>query len=85
MTATVSLRGFRRYLTPVWLLAILSLALAPVASLSNPNPDTAEIRHGEIEFDTWRWAELSDLPDLIIPWKRPVYEAVVEAFTPFAR
>ncbi|MFS2316662.1 RNA pyrophosphohydrolase [Maricaulis sp. D1M11] len=41
--------------------------------------------HGEIEFDTWRWAELSDLPNLIIPWKRPVYAAVVEAFTPFAR
>lgn len=51
MAATVSLRGLRRVLAPVWLLAILSLALAPVASLSNPNPDTAEIRHGEIEFD----------------------------------
>ncbi|QLP96968.1 MAG: RNA pyrophosphohydrolase [Rhodoblastus sp.] len=34
------------------------------------------------EFDAWRWARLSELPDLIIPFKRPVYERVVEAFAP---
>ncbi len=29
------------------------------------------------EFDAWRWARFSELPDLIVPFKRPVYERVV--------
>jgi putative (di)nucleoside polyphosphate hydrolase len=33
------------------------------------------------EFDAWRWERLDRLPDLIIPFKRPVYERVVDAFT----
>jgi putative (di)nucleoside polyphosphate hydrolase len=32
------------------------------------------------EFDEWRWEEMSRLPELIIPFKRPVYEKVVAAF-----
>ena len=32
------------------------------------------------EFDAWRWARFSELPDLIVPFKRPVYERVVAAF-----
>ena len=32
------------------------------------------------EFDAWRWEEMSRLPDLIIPFKRPVYDKVVAAF-----
>lgn len=34
----------------------------------------------EAEFDAWRWAAFSELPDLIVPFKRPVYAAVVAAF-----
>jgi putative (di)nucleoside polyphosphate hydrolase len=37
------------------------------------------------EFDAWRWAALEDLPALIVPFKRPVYEAVVAAFKNLAR
>lgn len=40
--------------------------------------------HGEQEFDAWRWGPLSDACDLIVPFKRPAYERVVEAFTPLA-
>ena len=36
------------------------------------------------EFDTWRWARMETLPDLIIPFKRQVYERVVGAFARFA-
>ena len=36
-------------------------------------------RH-KAEFDTWRWEKLANLPGLIIPFKRPVYENVVAAF-----
>ncbi len=32
------------------------------------------------EFDAWRWASFAELPDLIVPFKRPVYEGVVAAF-----
>ncbi len=36
------------------------------------------------EFDAWRWEKLGRLPDLIIPFKRRVYEQVVAAFAPIA-
>jgi 8-oxo-dGTP pyrophosphatase MutT (NUDIX family) len=36
------------------------------------------------EFDAWRWEPMAHLPDLIIPFKRPVYEKVVADFAPFA-
>ena len=32
------------------------------------------------EFDEWRWEEFSLTPELIIPFKRSVYEKVVGAF-----
>jgi putative (di)nucleoside polyphosphate hydrolase len=34
------------------------------------------------EFTAWRWVPVADLPNLIIPFKRPVYEQVVNAFQP---
>lgn len=33
------------------------------------------------EFDAWRWAPMESLPDLIVPFKRPVYDGVVAAFS----
>lgn len=32
------------------------------------------------EFDLWRWAEMDELPGLIVDFKRPVYEKVVREF-----
>jgi len=32
------------------------------------------------EFDKWRWADLDELEDLIIPFKRDVYVQVIKAF-----
>ena len=37
------------------------------------------------EFDAWRWERLEALPDLVVPFKRRVYEDVVAAFAPLAR
>jgi putative (di)nucleoside polyphosphate hydrolase len=34
------------------------------------------------EFDAWRWERIENLPGLIIPFKRGVYERVVAAFSP---
>lgn len=39
----------------------------------------------DAEFDAWRWERLERVPELIIPWKRDVYELVAEVFAPFAR
>lgn len=38
----------------------------------------------KIEFDRWRWVPIGELADLIVPFKREVYRAVVTAFTPLA-
>lgn len=35
------------------------------------------------EFRAWKWAEPSDLPDLIVPFKRTLYENVLREFGPF--
>jgi putative (di)nucleoside polyphosphate hydrolase len=37
------------------------------------------------EFAQWRWEPVANLPALIIPFKRPVYERVVREFGKFAR
>ena len=34
----------------------------------------------EAEFDRWAWRPMDDLPDLIVPFKRKVYDEVVAAF-----
>jgi putative (di)nucleoside polyphosphate hydrolase len=32
----------------------------------------------------WRWEPIENLPAMIVPFKRPVYERVVHEFAPFA-
>jgi putative (di)nucleoside polyphosphate hydrolase len=34
----------------------------------------------EPEFRAWRWAEVDDLPRLIVPFKKQLYEDVIAAF-----
>ena len=36
------------------------------------------------EFGAWRWEKLERLPELVVPFKRAVYEKVVEEFQRFA-
>jgi putative (di)nucleoside polyphosphate hydrolase len=36
------------------------------------------------EFEAWRWERMERLPELIVPFKRPVYERVVETFRQLA-
>jgi putative (di)nucleoside polyphosphate hydrolase len=40
--------------------------------------------HHHPEFETWRWAYLAETPDLIVPFKRPTYEQVAQAFSSLA-
>jgi putative (di)nucleoside polyphosphate hydrolase len=39
----------------------------------------------EREFVQWRWAPVGELLDLIVPFKRDVYRAVLKDFAPLAR
>jgi putative (di)nucleoside polyphosphate hydrolase len=34
----------------------------------------------EAEFDAWAWKPIAELPELIVPFKRKVYEEVIGAF-----
>jgi putative (di)nucleoside polyphosphate hydrolase len=38
----------------------------------------------EPEFVEWRWEPLQNLPDLVVPFKRKIYERVVAEFKKFA-
>lgn len=37
------------------------------------------------EFDAWRWEKSERLAELIVPFKRPVYERVIAAFSHLTR
>lgn len=37
------------------------------------------------EFDAWRWETIGRLAEMIVPFKRPVYEQVIAAFGQFAQ
>jgi putative (di)nucleoside polyphosphate hydrolase len=37
------------------------------------------------EFDAWRWESAERVPQLIVPFKRNVYDAVIQEFRPFLR
>lgn len=52
---------------------------------TGPDSEVNLFSHPPVEFDDWRWAELDEAPDLVVPFKRPAYEAVIEVFRPFAR
>ena len=39
----------------------------------------------KVEFDAWRWVPLTEVADLIVPFKRDVYVQVVAAFAAHAR
>jgi putative (di)nucleoside polyphosphate hydrolase len=45
----------------------------------NPPPDG-----NEAEFDAWEWKPMSELPELIVPFKRQAYDQVVAAFSHLA-
>lgn len=37
------------------------------------------------EFCEWRWMDLGQVPDLIVPFKRALYDQIVAEFLPLAR
>ena len=39
----------------------------------------------DAEFEDWRWERFERLPELVVPFKRQVYEVVAESFAPLAK
>ena len=48
--------------------------------------DVVSTREGdcEPEFSEWRWEQLARVPELVVPFRREVYECVAETFAHFA-
>jgi putative (di)nucleoside polyphosphate hydrolase len=44
--------------------------------------DIAGVARAKSEFDAWRWIALDELPSLSVPFKRPMYDGVAQAFAP---
>ena len=44
------------------------------------NDDDIDLDTEKPEFSDWKWAELAELPDNIVPFKRRLYEALVARF-----
>ncbi|MBC8049547.1 MAG: RNA pyrophosphohydrolase, partial [Chitinophagales bacterium] len=44
--------------------------------------DISRINNVSPEFDEWRWADVEELPEIVVPFKRDVYEAVITEFAP---
>lgn len=42
-----------------------------------------DIRTAHPEFRAWRWADAADLPHLIVPFKKKLYEDVIAAFSEY--
>ena len=47
--------------------------------------DDVRIETPEPEFRAWKWAEPSNLPAMIVPFKRALYEAVLDEFADHLR
>ena len=47
---------------------------------SDAEIDIANPAGHDPEFVAWRWAALNELPDLVVPFKRQVYTAIVAEF-----
>jgi len=50
-----------------------------VLRFTGADSDIDLTRH-EPEFAEWRWAKVDDLLDIIVPFKRPIYEEVIAAY-----
>lgn len=46
----------------------------------NGNEKEINLKQEHPEFIEWRWVEISQLPDLVIPFKKQLYSMVVEEF-----
>lgn len=72
----IALKGKYRGQAQRWFAFRFEGADAEIAINPPPGGHTAE-------FDLWEWKPMRDLPELIVPFKRKVYDEVVAAFAHF--
>ncbi|WP_297802331.1 RNA pyrophosphohydrolase [uncultured Brevundimonas sp.] len=53
--------------------------------MTGPESEIDLFADDEVEFEEWRWGDLHEALDLIVPFKREAYEGVVAAFQHLAR
>lgn len=53
-----------------------------LARFKGEDSDIDIAAHDPPEFSEWKWVDPQELPDLIVPFKREVYRAVVKEFAP---
>ncbi|MDB5370523.1 MAG: pyrophosphohydrolase [Roseomonas sp.] len=70
-----ALRGKYRGQTQKWFALRFTGADSDIRLDQDPHP----------EFDAWRWAELAELPDLAVAFRKPIYTRLVAEFSGFAR
>ncbi|NCP24536.1 MAG: RNA pyrophosphohydrolase [Erythrobacter sp.] len=51
-----------------------------LARFTGSDEDVNLNAHDPAEFCDWKWVEVDELPEMIIPFKKRVYRTVVEAF-----
>ena len=73
----IALKGKYRGQTQKWFAFRFEGNISEIAINPPPGGHTAE-------FDAWEWKPMADLPELIVPFKRQVYEAVVAEFSHLA-
>ncbi len=44
--------------------------------------ENVDINTAHPEFENWKWADPADLPDMIVPFKRDLYRAILNEFEP---
>jgi putative (di)nucleoside polyphosphate hydrolase len=49
----------------------------------NGRDEDIDLKTEHPEFRAWKWAEPSELPEMIVPFKRQLYEDVIAAFRPW--
>ena len=56
-----------------------------LARFTGSDADIDIAAHDPPEFCEWKWVEPALLPELIVPFKREVYRAIVEGFAPLLK
>ena len=51
-----------------------------LARFTGADSDVRIDHHDPAEFDAWKWVEPAQLPEIIVPFKKRVYRAVLEEF-----
>jgi putative (di)nucleoside polyphosphate hydrolase len=47
----------------------------------NGNENDINIETAHPEFSEWKWTEISNIPDMIVPFKKDIYQKLADKFS----